>query len=110
MDFQISQADDIAIASLTGRLTFQENADFRDFIRQLQQVTGTLVVDLVGLDFIDSAGLGMLLVLREGRETTVRLCTGPGQVSRLLELARFSDFFAFDEPCFAVEGSCNAQL
>lgn len=93
MDFEISHGDEGVNAVLSGQLTFRESATFRTLLQQLGGGTSSLRIDLKGLDFIDSAGLGMLLVMREHCDGEVRLRVGGGQVSRLLQLARFSDFF-----------------
>lgn len=98
MEYRLDQTEGGARVALNGRLTFAENAGFRAVVEGLEQVGGSEVVfDLGGMDYIDSAGLGMLLVAREAVERRggrVRLRHGGGQVGRMLELARFGDFFA----------------
>lgn len=96
MEFDIRDTGNEITASLSGQLGFQDNGDFRRLVAGLDDDGKALVLDLTGLDFIDSAGLGMLLVLKESHERAVRLRTAPGQVARLLELARFSDFFSIE--------------
>lgn len=86
--------------ALSGRLTFAENSDFRRMLNGLEQGgDGTVVLDLSALDFMDSTGMGMLLVVRDvmaGRGGQVVLRNAQGQVGRMLELAKFSDFFAME--------------
>lgn len=91
---------DAAIVHLNGQLTFAENSAFRRVVEGLQQ-TGAdeVVIDLAALDYIDSAGMGMLLVARDltaARGGRVRLGNASGQVARMLQLAKFGDFFALD--------------
>lgn len=97
MDFQINQEGGGVIAVLSGRLTFKENTEFRLLLERLGRAEGPLLLDLTQLDFIDSAGLGMLLVMRDGHDGGIGLRTADGLVARLLELARFSDFFRVEK-------------
>lgn len=60
---------------------------------------GAVVVDLTDVDYIDSAGLGMLLNLREraGKtETQITLTGAAGLTREALELASFDTLFAID--------------
>lgn len=86
--------------TLTGRLTFAENGEFRQMVDSLEQVGGAMVVlDLGALEFMDATGMGMLLVARDqvvARGGRVTLCNARGQVGRMLELANFGDFFTIE--------------
>lgn len=86
--------------ALEGRLTFTENGDFRRTLAGLEQgAIDTVVLDLTALDFMDSTGMGMLLVARDvvvGRGGQVVLRNAKGQVGRMLDLAKFSDFFTME--------------
>jgi stage II sporulation protein AA (anti-sigma F factor antagonist) len=56
------------------------------------------VLDLHGLEFIDSAGLGMFLIARETAEKKVlqlRLRRPQGQVQQMLQVTKFVDLI----PC-----------
>ncbi|MBC7954230.1 MAG: STAS domain-containing protein [Rhodospirillaceae bacterium] len=89
------------IIPLAGRLTFSENAGFREIVIGLEKHGAAKVVfDLAALDLMDSTGLGMLLVAREtvteqGGHVALRNATG--QVGRMLDLARFGDFFTMEQ-------------
>jgi anti-anti-sigma factor len=93
MDFHIDNRD----ICIRGRLTFAQNGEFRRVVEALTEVEGEVVLDLAEVEFIDSAGLGMLLV---ARDTVLRgngrlaLRHAGGQVGRMLDLAKFGDFFA----------------
>lgn len=95
-----------ALVQLSGRLTFAENGAFRQVVEGLQHsARDQVVIDLGGLDFIDSAGMGMLLVARDlvaAQGGSVRLRNAAGQVARMLRLAKFSDFFTLDFDCAQV--------
>ena len=90
MDFELENNASERALTLRGRLTFQENEDFRRIVDQLAtQTRQALTVDMSDLDFIDSAGLGMLIVLNEVVEGRVTLSGQQGQVKRLLTASRF---------------------
>lgn len=110
MHAQIQASAAAIVVSLNGRLTFAENSAFRRVVEGLEQNPRPQVVfDLSGLDFVDSAGMGMLLVARDltaARGGQVTLRAAVGQVARMLRLAKFGDFFTLD---FADDAS-SAQV
>ena len=97
MDYQIQSTATGLTVTLSGRLTFTENAQFRAMLMQLQEHSTTAVtLDLGEVEFIDSAGLGMLLYTRDTlhqRQGVVSLSAARGQVGRMLELSRMQDLF-----------------
>ncbi len=97
---------DAGVVSLSGRLTFAENGAFRRVVEGLEHARGDeVVLDLAGVEFIDSAGMGLLLVTRDvmaARGGRVRLRNAAGQVARMLRLAKFGDFFVLDFDCAQV--------
>ena len=84
-----------AHVKLAGRLEFTDHERLRDIIGLIGAEGAALfTLDLRGLEFIDSAGLGMLLILHEEAETRgVRMKTliGPGAVRQTVTLARIDD-------------------
>lgn len=105
----LAQFDTTAQAAtfhLNGRLTFAENSAFRRVVEGIGQCgRDRVVLDLGGLDFIDSAGMGMLLVARDlvtSRGGGISLRAAEGQVARMLRLAKFGDFFTLDFDCAQV--------
>lgn len=97
---------DAATIHLEGRLTFAESGPFRHVVERLDGTAcGRVVIDLTRLDYIDSAGMGLLLVARDrsaARGAGMRLANAHGQVERVLRLARFQDFFTLDGCCAQV--------
>jgi anti-anti-sigma factor len=95
-----------AIVRLSGRLTFAENNAFRNVVEGMEKDgRGSVVLDLAELEFIDSAGMGLLLVARDlthARGGSVTLANAHGQVARMLRLAKFGDFFTLDFDCAQV--------
>lgn len=98
MDYSMAGGSSV---SFRGRLVFSDRLEFRKLVdRVLRTDTSEPIrLDLRTLDFIDSAGLGMLLVVREEaekRHRKVTLTVAPGQVKQLLELSRFQTMFTME--------------
>jgi anti-sigma B factor antagonist len=83
LDIQQREREGILILDLKGRLTVgREATAFRDKITELNQAgTHNLVLNLAGIDFIDSTGLGALVMCA----TTLRRSGG---TIKLLNLNR----------------------
>ena len=59
---QIRQADEVTLMDLSGRLTSFEGQAFRDAIqRLLRQGENNIILNLHGLDYLDSSGIGELV-------------------------------------------------
>lgn len=104
MEFTVRAAAGAVDVKLSGRLEFTDHERLRD-IAALIGADGalTFTLDLQNLDFIDSAGLGMILILQEeaerrGVQLTVR--RPRGEVRRSIELAKISEIVTieFDRP------------
>ncbi|HYD64095.1 STAS domain-containing protein, partial [Azospirillum sp.] len=66
MDYGIDVKEQDAVVRLRGRLTFNDHAKLRALIREmLQNKAKRQILDLSALEFVDSAGIGMLLIARE---------------------------------------------
>ncbi|CAO3443125.1 STAS domain-containing protein [Azospirillum sp.] len=100
MEFKTIRADAESEIWLSGRMEFTDHDRLVDIVTQLQDLGGSRVVlDLSALEFIDSAGLGMLLILQEEAETrnTKLIVRGAaGDVRRSIELARLSEIITFE--------------
>ena len=101
MNYKTEFANGTTTVEVTGRFTFGDHSSFRKLIEEVQgHDSSTLVMDVAGVNFIDSAGLGMLLLARDESEktnTTVILRGAQGQVKRMLEVARFDTLFRLEE-------------
>lgn len=102
MDYRIEKAGNgKCVAVFSGRLTFVDANTFHevtDAIRQSEHAQWAF--DFSALEFIDSAGLGMLLMARDvvsdlGKRLVVH--HAQGQVHKALTLARFQDLIQIEE-------------
>lgn len=101
MDYGIDVKEQEAVVRLKGRLTFNDHAKLRALIREmLQNKAKRQVLDLSGLEFVDSAGIGMLLIAREemanvDKQLVLRAATG--QVKRVLTVAQLNKIVVIEE-------------
>jgi len=101
MDYGIDVKEQEAVVRLNGRLTFNDHAKLRALIREmLQNKAKRQVLDLGALEFVDSAGIGMLLIAREemanvDKQLVLRSATG--QVKRVLTVAQLNKIVTIEE-------------
>lgn len=97
-------SQDAAIVKVSGSMTLGTALKMLD--SQVQTLvrgeTLALTIDLSGVDFIDSAGLGLLVHtygLLEAKQGTLRLCGPQPRVSAVLNMTRTNTFLTIDEVC-----------
>ncbi len=101
MDYAIDVKEQESVVRLRGRLTFNDHAKLRALIREmLQNKAKRQVLDLSALEFVDSAGIGMLLIAREemsnaDKQLVLRAATG--QVKRVLTVAQLNKIVAIED-------------
>lgn len=72
---------------LLGKLTFHDCKKFEQAFEDLDLKNRDLILDFKGLDFIDSAGLGMLLLLQE-RFKSIYFREVQGEPKKFIEIAQ----------------------
>lgn len=91
---------DAARAEISGEFTFADHGTFKQMMAALLQPKSLpIVIDISKLDFIDSAGLGMLLLVRDEASKVSRqlILKGPhGQVKRMFDLTKFDTLFSIE--------------
>lgn len=99
LEFTLETRDEVGIARLSGSLTLgPQLARFARHISTFiaaRNLTG-LVLDMAGIEMIDSAGLGELVILYTScGQSGCRLCllAARAQVRNLLQITRLSDLF-----------------
>lgn len=100
MKYEISEGNGQRVLILRDQLTFADRAAMDTVISQaLANGIKAVSVNLERLDYMDSAGLGMLLTLREraGKSgAQIRLVKPQGDVKELLSLACFDTLFPIE--------------
>lgn len=96
MPTQFSIQDKQASFRLSGRFTYEEHEEFHHALESLKNEDLTsATVYLTNVEFIDSAGLGMLLLLRDKLPTQVgiTLIGAQNQVRQILQLTKLDTVF-----------------
>ena len=94
----------IATLYLSGQFDFNAYTDFKPHQQALLEdpKVNTIVLELSKLDYLDSAALGTLLLLREkaqDKNMEVVISGATGIVQEILEIAHFQRMFRFvDSP------------
>ena len=85
--------------TITGSFDFSLHRDFRNAYRNVTQAGVKFNVNLHGAEYMDSAALGMLLLLREHAEkhkSYVILQAPSPEIKRILLMAKFDQMLAID--------------
>jgi anti-anti-sigma factor len=100
MDHNAIKNGDALELSLNGKFTFADNKVFANIFDQIAgRSFKRVVIDLSGVEFIDSAALGILLLARdkcEKSETALTLKNPKGQVKQMFDISRFNDLFKIE--------------
>ena len=95
MNFQVRRSSETIEVLLSGRLEFTDHDSLPDIVELLNgERTRRFVLDMDGLTFIDSAGIGMLLILQdEAEQRNIKLVLRKlqGDVPRSIDLARIGE-------------------
>ena len=95
MDYKISNSNGNAEVQLEGKFTFADNAKFRELLKALQaEKLSTCAVELSRLEFMDSAGLCMLILLKDTSvqsNFSLTLKRPQGQVEKILRISKFEE-------------------
>lgn len=97
MEYSCSRKDASCVMHLSGQFTFNDNTRFREILALARdEDIRHISMDFTNVDYIDSAGLGMLLLLYElGRERqlTIALSNAKGQPNKMFSLSQFDQIF-----------------
>lgn len=101
MDFRIQHGARATEVFLSGKLTMRDHEGFLAMVDTATTgAAGRLILDLSSIDFIDSAGLGLLLVAHEKAKAQqpegVSLRRPQPHILRLLELGDFRRVMTID--------------
>lgn len=89
-----------SIIQLGENLTFDHHTDFRTALQQALDAKGVIQFDCRALKYVDSAGLGMLLLTKTEAEKMnrgVKLLNVTGELLALFKLVHFDKHFNLTE-------------
>ena len=93
LELQADQVEGVLVISVTGRVDGLNAQEFHDNLdRELEGSANPVVLDLEKLSYISSAGLRSILLIAktlQGRNTRFMLCSLPGPIKEIFEIAGF---------------------
>jgi anti-anti-sigma factor len=101
MQYTLSENPNDLSILFTGELTLNDEETFRSLSGE---VVGTsrskCIIDVTQLEFLDSAGLGLLLVLKEycddaGKSITLKV--GDSAVKEILDISEFESLIPYED-------------
>lgn len=101
MDYTIDTKDTETEVRVAGRLTFNDHAKLRALIKEMLGTKAKKqTLEMSSLEFVDSAGIGMLLIAREelaAQDKQLVLRRAEGQVKRVLTVAQLGKLITIEE-------------
>ena len=98
MDFAIHNNNSNVRIVIRGQFTFTDNQKFKSILEIIdQEGLHSLDLDFSEVSFIDSAGLGMLLLLRDrcqNKHITISINSAHGQVEKVFLISKFDQLFS----------------
>lgn len=99
LNIQTRQDGNASIVSIQGKVNFEVTGQLRDAIRDAVAAAQPklLVVNLEGVGFIDSSGLGLLVAARNSVEKSggrLHLCALPVAVKKTFDATNLSNYFS----------------
>jgi len=92
-----SEPGDSSVAiSITGRFDFGMNSEFRKVLNETDGANKSFLIDMSGVEDIDSSALGMLLLLREkagGDSSNIKITKCRPDIVDILKMANFHTMF-----------------
>lgn len=99
MECNLSLSPAGASIALRGNFTFSDHAVFKSLLTELEKNKGQPVtISLAEVSYVDSAAMGMLLLLRDrltapGQLCGISLSGASGMVKKVLHLSNFDQLF-----------------
>ena len=95
-----NQNEESVKIKVSGRFDFSEHKAFRDAYSKIDPTKTSITIDLTNTIYMDSAALGMLLVLREragGNHSDITLTGFNDSVGQILKISRFENLFKISD-------------
>lgn len=95
----ISDDGETLTIRISGRFEFSSHRDFRVAYSQVEPSKADYILDMRDAEYMDSAALGMLLVLREragGNAAKITLKGCRPEVQQILDISRFNQMFTIE--------------
>jgi anti-anti-sigma factor len=99
MQYNVNRTGNSVAASITGRLTFADAPHYPKFLGECMKDTKACIIDLGGLEFIDSTGMSLFIHIYDqarAGDAKVVLKNAKGAVRDVMQRAGFEDLFPFE--------------
>jgi len=101
MECQLDTTENTLRATLSGQFIFTDHPKFRAIINAAEDPKiFSIRINVADVSFIDSAGLGMLLLLRdtcEKHKKSLTLSQPAGQVKKVFDISKFELLFTMEK-------------
>ena len=116
MDYQEEASEGLLALRIAGRMTFNDHIEMKRITRDaVAEGRKAVMIDLSDLEFIDSAAIGMLLILKEEVHKiggTMSLENPRGRVAKVFAAAKIGELITLngssEGPC--PSGSIGAEI
>lgn len=98
MEYRINENGDVREVIMQGSFGFDDNSTIEKMVDSLTN-GGKVQLNLAGLDKIDSAGLGMIVLIKDEIEAAggkFSVCGASGQVKKMLDISRFDQLMTVE--------------
>lgn len=114
VETKTEQVGDVTVLAMSGRLHLGNSLSYAEnaIIRLIDGGTRKLVIDLARLDYMDSSGLGMLILCGGRMEQSggrMRVAGAGGTVARVFEIANAARVLQFDADLAAACRNLSAE-
>lgn len=100
MECHIETTGNTLVARLAGQFIFSDHAQFKQILNAATDAAIQHIrIDFSRVEFIDSAGLGMLLLLRDScdkNKKALTLARPVGQVKKVFDVSKFEHLFTLE--------------
>lgn len=83
--------------TMKGKFTFTDHSNYKKFFDAIKdRKIETVYIDIGGVDFVDSAALGLFLLTKDEAEKNgkkLHISEPKGQVHKMFEISRFYEIF-----------------
>ena len=100
MRVEVSSADDVSTIVVAGEVDVATCAELREVGEKEAAISARLRVDLSGVSFIDSSGIGALIAIRnaaDGAGIPVVFVNPSAKVLNVLQITRLTDVFTIEQ-------------
>ncbi|MCL1908855.1 MAG: STAS domain-containing protein [Holophagaceae bacterium] len=99
LNIQTRQVDAASVLAVKGKVNFEVTAQLREAIKETISThqPKLLVINLEGVSFIDSSGLGLLVAARSSIDKIsgcLHLCNLPSQVKKVFDQTNLTNYFS----------------